>query len=182
MFKFESFPAYVPELEVRGPQTPAATATETKTEDENIESSLEIREDTIEFKTTPGEGDEGFEGPPYRQSLMEDDASEAFKIEDAKPLDKEVEEDEDIESLSEDVEEDDANEASKIKDIKVLSKEVEEQDDVKTLSAKAEIRARQGTNAWVPDPVKSDSEKAGTVEPLEDGGLREIVAPVRREA
>ena len=52
---------------------------------------------TIEIKTTPGEGDEGFEGPPYRQSLEEDDASDASK--DVNSLSKEVGEN-DVEILS----------------------------------------------------------------------------------
>ena len=56
MFKFESFPAYVPELEVRGPQALATIATtastvttaiKTRTENENT-ASLEIKEDSIE--------------------------------------------------------------------------------------------------------------------------------------
>ena len=49
------------------------------------------------LKTTPEEGDEGFEGPPCRQSLEEDDASNALK--DVKSLSKEVGED-DVETLS----------------------------------------------------------------------------------
>ena len=62
-------------------------------------------------KTTPREGDEGFEGPPYRQSLEEESGK---------------------------VPEDDASDASE--DVKTLNKEVEE-DDVETLSNNAENRA-----------------------------------------
>ena len=48
-------------------------------------------------KTTPEEGDEGFEGPPCRQSLEEEDASDASK--DVKTHSKEVGEN-DVEILS----------------------------------------------------------------------------------
>ena len=44
-------------------------------------------------KTTPGDGDEGFEGPPCRQSLEEKDADEVSETRnDTNPLDREVEE------------------------------------------------------------------------------------------
>ena len=93
----------------------------------------------VEVKTTPGEGDEGFEGPPCRQSLEED----------VEPLDKDVEKEENVE----------------------------------TLGNKAENRAVQGTNAWVPESVKSDDEKARMVKKTpEFGGLRQIVAPEEKEA
>ena len=180
MFKFESFAAYVPELEVRGPQalaTTATTSTKTETKENENKASLEIKEDAIEdneetvlellsyaaarkiLKTTPEEGDEGFEGPPFRQSLEEDDASEASGKQN-----------------------DDASDASK-DDIKILDDKVEDEDDIESLSTKAEIRARQGTNAWVPDPVMNDLEKVGTVNTtLEDGELKVIVAPEEEES
>ena len=63
----------------------ATTSTGTETEDENIKVPLDIREDNEEeilrslenwrnlrwkiLKATPEEGDEGFEGPPCRQTL-----------------------------------------------------------------------------------------------------------------
>ena len=53
-----------------------------------------------------------------------------------------------IEDLSKEVE-------AKNDDIKPLDKEAEKENDVETLGNKAENRAVQGTNAWVPEPVKS---------------------------
>ena len=142
--------------------TTASTATvSTKTEPKkNSKASLEIKEDAIKdneetvlellncvatrkilrvesekiLKTTPGEGDEGFEGPPYKQSLEEDDANEASK------------------------KKDDAIDASK--NVKSLSKEAEEDDD-ETLGDNAENRAAIQVVANAVDPVKSDPEKAG---------------------
>ena len=154
------------ELEVRGRGLQplnliATTSTGTETGDENIRIPLDIKEDSEEeilrslenwknlrwkiLKTTPGEGDEGFEGPPYRQSLEEDDANDTSE------------------------------------NVKSLSKEVEEDDD-ETLSDKAENRAGRQVIASAVDPVKSDLEKAGTVNTtLEDGVLKAIVAPENEE-
>ena len=67
---------------------------------------------------------------------------------------------EDIEPLGRDVKKgSDANEASKDDDIKPLSKEARKENDVDSLSAKAKNRAVQGTNAWVPESVKSEPEQ-----------------------
>ena len=55
-------------------------------------------------------------------------------------------------------------------------------DDIENLGDKTENRAVQGTNAWVPESVKSEPEQTGTAEPLEDGRLRKIIAPVKKEA
>ena len=44
------------------------------------------------------------------------------------------------------------------KDVKPLDKDAKKEEDVETLGNKAENRAVQGTNAWVPESVKSDPE------------------------
>ena len=140
------------ELKVRGqglqPLISRATRT-TETEDAKIAIFFDTKEDKEEeilrslenwrnlrwrtLKTTPEEGDEGFEGPLCKQLLG--------------------------------------------KYVEPFGK------DVETLSNKVENRAVQGTSARVLESVRSDFEEAGTANAtLEDGELKEVVAPVKKEA
>ena len=58
----------------------------------------ELSKTKTKAKTTPEEGDEGFEGPPCRQFLEEEDASDASK--DVRILNMKAEDQNDVESLS----------------------------------------------------------------------------------
>ena len=105
---------------------------------------------------------------PEKAEEVEDDASEASKVNDAKPLNKEAKKEKDVEvliknpekirqSIRED-EKDGANDASK--EDKSVSKEANEE-NVNTLSIKAKTRAEQGSSAGVLDSVRSDPEITG---------------------
>ena len=85
-YKLSNFTALLGELELRiwglRPLTPAATAARSgKTPEKNQEE--------VGTKITPKEGDEGFEGPPCRQTLEKDVESldkDAKKQKDVKTL------------------------------------------------------------------------------------------------